>query len=162
MEYLNIETGDIEIEIPDDETQSHDTQAQLCLVGRFITNKPIRTYIMKEKMAAIWLPVKGVNIEEASSGIFVFQFYHTKDVQRVLRLGPWSFDNHLLVIGVMETGMSPTQVPHYTVPFWIQVHNLPIGFMPETIGKHIGNTIGNLLEYDANNSTDFWKKYRRL
>ncbi|KAJ1418167.1 hypothetical protein SESBI_16128 [Sesbania bispinosa] len=27
----------------------------LCLVGRFLTDKPIRTHIMKERMASVWV-----------------------------------------------------------------------------------------------------------
>lgn len=54
--------------------------AQLCLVGRFISDRPIRVHIMKERMAVIWIPVKGVAITEASPGIYLFQFYHQTDM----------------------------------------------------------------------------------
>lgn len=59
-------------------------------------------------------------------------------------------------------GMVPAEVPLFQIPFWVQVHNIPIGFMSEAIGKHIGNTVGSFLKYDAKNSSDFWRLYMRV
>lgn len=92
---------------------------------------------------------KGVSIRETELGIFLFQIFHQLDVQRVLKQGPWSFDNHILILGVMQEGETLEQVPLFTVPYWVQVHNVPVGFMSETVGNHLGNFIGELLEYDA-------------
>lgn len=36
----------------------------LCLVGRFLTDKSIRVHIMRERLAGIWRPGKGVSIKE--------------------------------------------------------------------------------------------------
>lgn len=51
--------------------------------------------------------------------------------------------------------MAPCDVPLYQIPFWVQVHNIPTGFMSEAVGKHVGNMIGNFFEYDVKNSYDF-------
>lgn len=58
------------------------TNFDLCLVGRFVTNKAIRTHIMKERLSAIWTLVKGVTIQEVETGLFLFQFYHKLDLVR--------------------------------------------------------------------------------
>lgn len=52
------------------------SDVNLCLVGKFLTDRPIRVGVMKECMAGVWSPVKGVLIKEASSGFFVIQFFH--------------------------------------------------------------------------------------
>lgn len=83
----------------------------LCLVGRFITDRSIRTHIMKERMAEIWRPVKNVTIKEVVPGIFVFQFFHRLDHDKVQKGSPWAFDNYLLVLGCMILG-----VPIETIP----------------------------------------------
>lgn len=74
---------------------------QLCLVGCFITDHTIRSHVMKERMAEIWRPLKEVSMKESSPGIFLFQFYHPFDMERVLKGGPWTFDNHVLALGKM-------------------------------------------------------------
>lgn len=49
--------------------------------------------------------------------------------------GPWSFDNALLVLNVISPGEDPTKVPLLEIEFWIQIHNLPVGYMSEAVGK---------------------------
>lgn len=70
----------------------------LCLVGHFLADKPVRTHIMKTRLAGVWRSGKGVTISEVVPGLFTFQFYHKLDYQRILNGGPWSFDNYMLVL----------------------------------------------------------------
>lgn len=46
--------------------------------------------------------------------------------------------------------------------FWIQIHNLPIGFMSEFVGKTLGNYIGEFLDYDPSNDSCVWRTYMRI
>lgn len=62
----------------------------LCLVGRFLKKKTIRVTIMKERMANVWSPVEGIVITKAGKGVFTLQFFHHKDMQRVMKGGPWT------------------------------------------------------------------------
>lgn len=43
----------------------------LCLVGRFLTEKNINTRAMKSKMADVWKPTMGINIKELKKDLFV-------------------------------------------------------------------------------------------
>jgi len=92
----------------------------------------------------------------------LFQFSHKLDIEKFLRGGPWFFNKHLMVLGAMEDGESPEQVPLNTVPFWIQVYNLPVGYMAETVGRNVGNYVGEFLEYDEKNNSNFWRQYMRI
>lgn len=71
-------------------------------------------------MADIWKPAMRVNIKELKAGFFLFQFYHSDDLQWVLKGGPWSFDNATLVLNTIGVGEDPMNVPLYEVDFWIQ------------------------------------------
>lgn len=79
----------------------------LSLVGRFLTDRTIRFTIMRERMADVWRPGKGVTIKEQEKGVYVFQFYYRIDMQRVLMDGPWNFDNQLLILEKIKPGESP-------------------------------------------------------
>jgi hypothetical protein len=68
----------------------------------------------------------------------------------------------MMVMGAMAEGESPEQVLLYTVPFWIQIHNLPTGYMAETVGRNVGNYVGEFLEYNEKNSSNFWRRYMRV
>ncbi|MFQ6622463.1 hypothetical protein Gotur_001805 [Gossypium turneri] len=39
-------------------------------------------------------------------------------------------------------------VPLVSSTFWVEVHDLPLGFFLETVAKQLGNFIGRFLEYD--------------
>lgn len=95
----------------------------------------------------------GITINDIKPGLFLFQFYHTDDLQWVKKGGPWSFNNALLVLNSIKLSEDPTKVSLMEVEFWIQVYDLPVGYMSETVGKHLGYFFGTFLEYDANNNS---------
>jgi hypothetical protein len=133
-----------------------------CLVGRFLSNRPFHVNSMKATMADVWRPVKGVKIKDAGNGLFLFQFSHELDMEGVLQGGPWSFDNRMLVVGRVQLGVQIENIPLHHVDFWVQVHNLPAGFMAEKVGRALANYIGSFVEYDKNNNSSFWRKYMRI
>jgi hypothetical protein len=93
---------------------------------------------------------------------FLFQFFHPLDVQRVMKNGPWSFENQMLVLKEIIPGDSPTTVGLDKLEMWVQVFNLPFGFLKEKIGKSIANFIGDFIEYDESNNWGPWRAYMRI
>jgi 14-3-3 protein epsilon len=133
-----------------------------CLVGRFLCDKTIHFNSMKVRMAEIWKPVKGVTIKEATTGKFLFHFAHPLDMEAVLNGGPWTFDNNMLILERVQIGMQIENIALNHVNMWVQVHDLPMGFMKEKVGTKLANYIGVLLEYDKNNNLSFWRQYMRI
>ncbi|XP_073121701.1 uncharacterized protein [Henckelia pumila] len=107
---------------------------------------------------------KRLNLEEGSGGITVIAEEDGKkeDVSRVINDGPWTFDQHLLIFKSLELGMNPHQVPLFQVDFWIQVYDLPIGYMSERVARDVGNFLGKFVEADSNNFTGIWRDYMRI
>nr|KYP76527.1 hypothetical protein KK1_020773 [Cajanus cajan] len=134
----------------------------LSLVGHFPTNRPIHTHIMKNRMASIWRPGKGVSISELKPGVFLFQFYHHLDLKHVLDNGLWNFENNILIESKIFEGDIPKDIPLNHVDVWVQVHNLPAGFMSQNIGEHLGNSLANFLDYDSKHNTSLWKLCIRI
>ncbi|KAL8107081.1 hypothetical protein AgCh_023757 [Apium graveolens] len=135
---------------------------ELCLVGRFLTEKSINTRAMTSKLADVWKPTMGINIKEIDPGIFLFQFYHREDLSWVFNGGPWSFDNAMLVVSKIPSGKEPPNVPLWALEMWIQIHDLPKGFMSEVVGKQLGDFFGEFVLYDAKNNSSIWVEYMRL
>jgi 14-3-3 protein epsilon len=145
-----------------DEEEENQIDFRWCLVGRFLSDRPIHVNSMKVTMADVWRPVKGVKIIEAKTGLFLFQFFHELDMEGVLQGGPWTFDNHMLIVERVQLGVQIENIPLYKVDFWVQVHNLPTGLMVEKVGRALANYIGLFVEYDKNNNSNFWRQYMRL
>nr|KYP68844.1 Uncharacterized protein At4g02000 family [Cajanus cajan] len=148
--------------IKDDDVGGTSNLVNLSLVGRFLSDRPIRTHIMKNRMASIWHPGKGVSISELKPGVFLFQFYHPLDLKRILDNGPWNFENNILIVSKIFEGDIPKDTPLNHIDVWVQVHNLPVGFMSQSIGVHLGNSLGKFLEYDSKHNTSLWKSYMRI
>ncbi|KAG8652544.1 hypothetical protein MANES_06G103266v8 [Manihot esculenta] len=105
----------------------------LCLVGRFLTNRPINFNAMEHTLAALWQPFEQVSVRREEGDLYVFQFYHAIDVQRVLDMRPCTFNNHLLP-----------------------------GFFSERVVARIGNELGVFLASDPYNFLGPRKSYVRL
>lgn len=114
---------------------------ELCVVGRFLTERNINVNAMKTKMADVWRPAMGITIKEIEPGIFLFQFYHKEDMQWVLKGGPWSFDNAMIVMAEVPKGEEPIKVPLWHVNMWLQIFEFPSGFMSEAVGRQLGDSL---------------------
>lgn len=70
----------------------------------------------------------------------------------------------ILVLGFLSDGLIPNDVPLFKIPFRVQVHNAPAGcrFYVREGSLNIANSIGEFLEYDANNNSNLWKLYMRI
>ncbi|KAK6141670.1 hypothetical protein DH2020_024591 [Rehmannia glutinosa] len=130
-----------------------------CLVGRFLSDRIVNFAAMKNTLASIWRPVKGVFLRDLGPNLFLFQFFHEMDVARVQKNGPWTFDNLLLITKRLNVGEQPSKVQLFLTELWVQVYNLPLGFMTERIGNDIGNFIGIYLEGDQYSFGGMWKNY---
>jgi 14-3-3 protein epsilon len=133
-----------------------------CLMGRFLCDRPIHANSMMVRMADLWRPVKKVTIKEAKPGVFLFQFAHPLDMEAVIKGGPWTFDNHLLVIEQVPLGVQIDSISLQHVELWVQIHNLPTGLMKEKVGTTLANFIGRFVEYDKKNNSNCWRQYMRV
>lgn len=118
---------------------------KLCLVGKFLTEGVFDFTAMQHTLAALWKPGKGVYIKTIEANLFLFQFYHVIDLNRVVEGSPWSFNRRTLLIGRMDESMNPRCVPLDTIDLWVQVHDMQPGFMSERIMQEIGNQVGRYI-----------------
>lgn len=169
MEDINEQMAGLDIDAEENEELCFDGEVEedankfeLCLVGRFLTKKNINTRAMRSKLADVWRSAMGINIKELKTGIFLFQFYHKDNMCWVQNGGPWSFDNAMLVLNKIEKGENPLKVPLVEVHFWLQIYDLPPGYMFEAVGKQLGNFFGSFLEYDPKNNASLWREYMRI
>ncbi|KAM6558692.1 hypothetical protein CsatA_027931 [Cannabis sativa] len=132
------------------------------LVGRFLTNRPIDFQAMQNKIATLWQPGRGLYVKELEPNLFLFQFYHEVDIERVIEGSPWTFDRAPLVFERVKTGENPRQVALLHLELWVQLHNMTTGFMSERIIQGIGNYIGTFLRSDPNNFMGVWRDYLRI
>ncbi|CAN1853528.1 hypothetical protein LINPERHAP1_LOCUS41049 [Linum perenne] len=111
VEGLTIEDDDGEElifgDIPD---APKDEDYRLCLVGFLVTDKSYNFPAFQTRMASLWRPGRGVTIEDIGNKLILIRFYHAVDLKRVLEMGPWSFNQSLLVLKELQEGETPVGV----------------------------------------------------
>lgn len=80
----------------------------------------------------------------------------------MLNGGPWNFDNAMLLLEPIPTGEDPVKVPLWWLNIWIQIHDLPNGFMSEAAGIQLGNFFGEFTAYDPKNNNSIWRECMRI
>lgn len=77
---MNVEDEENAKLIITDGVEEDSNKFELCLVGRFLTEKNINMRAMKTKLADVWRPARGINIKDIKPDVFMFQFYHADDM----------------------------------------------------------------------------------
>lgn len=68
----------------------------------------------------------------------------------------------MLLIDVIPQGVDPLRLQLWFLNMWIQIHDLPNGFMSEAVGKQLGNFFGEFLLYDNKNNSSIWRECMRI
>ncbi|MFQ6623720.1 hypothetical protein Gotur_003518 [Gossypium turneri] len=68
---------------------SVDPEYRLCLVGRVLTDSIVNFPSLKNTLADLWHPLRGVSIMEIEDKRILFQFYSEIDLKRVMDDMPW-------------------------------------------------------------------------
>lgn len=113
-------------------------------------------------MANLWHTVCGVQIQDLGEKWYLFQFFHVMNMKRVLKGSPWTFNNHLLVLYKLQWGEDQLKVPLIFSPFWVQIHDVPVGLYSEKLAVQLGNFLGYFLEYDRANLGKENRNYIRI
>ncbi|MFQ6636721.1 hypothetical protein Gotur_012518 [Gossypium turneri] len=59
-------------------------------------------------------------------------------------------------------GEDPLKIPLFMVPFWVQIHDVPIGLFLENLAVQLRNFVGEFIEYDGLNLGKENRNYMRV
>lgn len=68
----------------------------------------------------------------------------------------------MLIVDIISSREDLLKVPLWYLNIWIQIHDLPTGYMSESVGKQLGNFFGGFLSYNMKNNTSIWRECMRL
>ncbi|XP_031126222.1 uncharacterized protein LOC116028601 [Ipomoea triloba] len=101
-------------------------------------------------------------VRDLGSNRYLFTFYHERDIARVLSDGPWTFDQNLVLLRRLEDGDDPMIVALTKASFWIQMHDVPVGFMSDKVARMIGNHVGIYEQSDSRSFDGIWRTFIRV
>ncbi|XP_031108627.1 uncharacterized protein LOC116013111 [Ipomoea triloba] len=155
---------DEEFEFPIEEGTASDflVETPFILAGKLLTEKPTRFNYLKDTMASIWRPKKGMMAKEVSSNMFLFYFVHELDIKKILEGGPWSYDQNLLLLKQIEPNVPPQEIQLTTADFWVQAFNIPSSMQTKKTAEMVGAFLGSFIKVDENNLDGLWKSFMRI
>ena len=71
------------------------------------------------------------------------------EVDKILKSQPWSFDKHLILMQRYSGDVPITKLVFEKVPFWLQVHDLPISFMTREMVENLCEVVGEIQKTDG-------------
>lgn len=156
------DTDEVEIQVGDDVFNPAVSEEVFTLVGTVLTEKTIKFNFIKETLATIWRPGRGMVAKEISPNLFVFYFFHAKDVKRVLEDGPWSYDQNLLILQRLGRNESPFEATLDRADFWIQIHKIPQPLTNVKMAELIGASLGRFIKADVSHFDGTWNAFIRI
>ncbi|KAF4366201.1 hypothetical protein F8388_014919 [Cannabis sativa] len=69
--------------------------ARWCLVRKFLSSKLMDLEFVQSQLASLWKPRMSMDVKQLKSNLFLFQFFHEMDIQRVIKDSPTSSSSRL-------------------------------------------------------------------
>ena len=91
------EEGEV-IQVRSEHRKQISEECSLSLLGRFLTTKQINLRAAKNLLRSVWKMGSDLKITNVGDGLIQFKFAIESQLVWVLNNGPWSFDNHLLLL----------------------------------------------------------------
>ncbi|XP_041001574.1 uncharacterized protein LOC121247263 [Juglans microcarpa x Juglans regia] len=132
------------------------------LVGKICADRAVGKEIITNTMRKNWRISKRTNFFEVEKDVFIITFANHTDRQRVLEGKPWLFDNYLFIRKPYEGGLQPGKMIFNVEYFWLQIYNLPLGYMTKEWGERIGKSLGQVLDVDVDEDGIGWGKYLKV
>ncbi|CAM8933733.1 unnamed protein product [Rhodiola kirilowii] len=131
------------------------------LVGWVFGARPVLGKL-KGFIRAKWGDERIVTVAELKPGIFIFKFAREEDSNRILSLGPWSFDSRPLVLKQCSPDENYELESVTALPIWVRFPGLNLHFRSEEILSMIASTVGKPVRTDGFTATSEKLAYARV
>ena len=158
---LTVDEEDV-IAIPDEERRVEIESCTLSLIGKFLTCKPFNKRVAKNTIRRAWGIDKELQIVDVGSNLFQFKFQTEFDLERILKGGPLTFDNQLLMLKRLQKGMSASNVKLDHTSLWVQIWGAPFDMSSPKVAALVGSKLGILEEVEKRSRQDDQNYFMRV
>lgn len=112
----------------EDDEEDDQSSLSLCFVGKLWTIRRFNSHAFMSTMERIWNPKHGLEAKEIGANLFLFQFYHWRDMEKVTEGEPWFFDKSVVVLKPVVKGAQPSTMAESLIyaPFWVRIYDPPL------------------------------------
>ena len=116
LENMKLTTDEEEvISILDEGREAEIESCSLSLIGKFLMCRSFNKRAAQGTLKRAWGLENQVQVVEVGANLFQFKFNSEFDMNRVLKGGPWTFDNQVLLLVHWKSGMTAGNVKFESV-----------------------------------------------
>ena len=112
------------------------------IVAKFLTKRALNIDAVIRTFSPLWCSRNGFKVCNTEDHVLLFVFDNPKEVEKILTSEPWSFDRHLVVLQKLNNAIPVHEMSLNTVSLWVQVHNIPFGFLNRDVAEDLCDTMG--------------------
>ena len=155
LENMKLTTKEEEvISILDEGRKEEIESCSQSLIRKFLTCKPFSKQAAQITLKRVWGLENKVQVVEVGANLFQFKFQTEFDMERVLRGGPWMFDNHVLLLVRWQTGMTVGNVRFDSASFWVQIWGPLFDMVSLKLVEEIGSYLRVIEEVEKRQKQD--------
>ncbi|XP_023921589.1 uncharacterized protein LOC112033044 [Quercus suber] len=109
-----------------------------------------------------WGLEEGVQMIEVGTNLFQLKFQTKFEMDCVLKGGPWSFDNQVLLLTRWKAGMTADNVWFDSVALWVQIWGTPFDLVSPKIAKTVGSRLGSVVEVEKKQKLEGQSYFMRV
>ena len=158
---LTIEEEEI-IPISDEGRLDAIESCNLSLMGKFLTCKPFNRMAAKNTIRRAWGLNESLQISEVGPNLFQFKFQSEFDMDRIMRGGPWSFDNQLLLLKRWKKGMTVGNIQLDSASLWVQIWDAQFDMISSQVAREVGSRLGTVEEVERRHRKDDINMFMRV
>lgn len=112
------------------------------IAAQFFTKHALSMEAVARTFKPLWKADNDFTVSKEGSHKALYMFDNKEDVDRILSSEPWSFKKYLVVLERYERQTPLEDLKFDKAYFWVQVHNIPIGYRNKSVAEDICEAIG--------------------
>ena len=163
LENMKLTTEEEEVIVVSDEERRDEIEScAQSLIGKFLTCKPFNKRAAYNTLKKVWGLHNGIQIMEVGPNLFQFKFHTEFDMERVLKGGPWSFDNQALMLRRWQKVMIAKNVKFESVSLWFQIWGAPFDMVSPKVVAEVGRRLGVVEEVERRQKQEHQNLFMRV
>ena len=120
----------------------HHRKSEFIIAAKFVTSRFLQMEAIARTFKQLWRTNGGFKIRNQGNNLVLFVFNSLAEVDKILKSQPWSF--HLIVMQRYMNDTLAKDLAFDKVPFWVQVHDIPISFQIRKVAEKLCETVGEI------------------
>lgn len=123
---------------------------RIAIVGKLTMKKNASTVDVDRFLKGLWKTENTMETTLLGENLYLFSLPDQATKDRILRMKPWNYHGAVFLLDSPHDHGGPTDFNQHLVPFWVQIHGLPLRAMNRLVGTQIGSLIGEVVEVYCN------------